>query len=161
MRKEKRGLVPFLLISILFVIYIVLLFKLTIFRGSYPAVQNVNLIPFSTIIEYILSVRAGNRVVGMINLLGNLIAFMPLGYLTASLLPGMRKTVRILITAASLSVFIEASQYVLSCGSADVDDVILNAAGGVFGYWIYAFMSYHFAKISKMVQPGKAVKLKA
>lgn len=77
--------------------------------------------------------------VSFVNLAGNLILFMPLGYFFAGF---FRKGKWIKTFGASLAVSagIEGAQFVgLSSRIADVDDVVLNVAGAMAGclfYWI-------------------------
>ena len=127
-------------VLLLLVIYLVLLFQLTLARGYRQGIRGVNLTPFATIAEYLQSIARGHSVSGMMNLFGNLVLLMPLGYMSAELFPNMRKTMRVLILALSVSLAIESLQWILARGSADIDDLILNALGGVLSYWIYLIM---------------------
>ncbi len=130
-----------IILSALFMIYLIVLFKITIFRDRISGAQSFNLIPFTTIAEYLKSAISGIKITGIANLLGNLILFFPLGYVAALLFPKMRKLTRILILVFGFSVAIEIVQYILRCGTADIDDVILNTLGGIAGYGIYALFS--------------------
>lgn len=147
MKKTKLNIEPIILLA-LSAIYFITLLKITLLRDSYNRAQSVNLIPFYTIIEYSQSIINGNKIVGITNILGNLIIFFPLGYITAFFLPKMRKLTRILILSFAFSLVIELLQYVFMCGQADIDDVILNILGGIIGYLIYN-MSYRFIKHKK------------
>ena len=140
MKKAKFNFTPLIILA-LFALYLVLLFKITIFRNTNLAVHNVNLIPFVTITEYYHFILRGNSFMGFLNILGNIIIFMPFGYITALLFPYMRKPARILVWAAIISLVIEISQFIFACGATDIDDVILNTLGGLAGYWLYALMS--------------------
>ena len=72
-------------------------------------------------------------------LIGNLVAFMPLGLLAPSVDRRWQSTIRILLLGIIASTLIELAQlgWDLFVGmpwrSADVDDVIVNAAGAVLG----------------------------
>ena len=132
----------------LFVIYFMMLFKITIFRDSNPGGQGVNLVPFITITEYFRFVLRGNTIIGISNLAGNFMIFVPLGYMSALLFPKMRKVARILALSIAFSLTIEVGQYILACGSTDIDDVILNVLGGLTGYWAFVI-------IPKLFKPKK------
>lgn len=142
--KQKTGTV---ILFVLFAIYLIVLLKITIFRhpdmisnllnNELYGVRSLNLIPFATVAEYALFISNGNIFIGLSNIFGNLIIFLPLGYMTALLFPKMRKAARILLLAMALSVVIEGSQYIFASGQTDIDDVILNTLGGMVGYWIY------------------------
>ena len=147
MGNTKHKAEPIIILA-LFVIYLIVLFKITIFRDSNSGVRSVNLIPFITISEYFQSVLSGNKIIGISNILGNLILFFPLGYISALLFPKMRKLTRILILAFVFSLFIEVFQYIFARGSTDIDDVILNILGGAVGYWVYVL-------ISRFLEPKK------
>lgn len=79
-----------------------------------------------------------NHALGVVNVLGNVILFVPLGWLTAVLVlynpsaRAMRGLGRGVLVGLALSVAIEMSQYALG-RAADVDDVLLNTAGALVG----------------------------
>lgn len=87
-----------------------------------------------------------NHALGVINVLGNIVLFVPLGWLTAvvvlyaptaQVLVGLRRGV---LSGLLLSLAIEVSQYFLG-RAADVDDVLLNTAGALLGALIGAALS--------------------
>jgi len=137
MRTAKRGGAVSVILPALFAIYFIALFQITVFRYSNLGIKSVNLTPFITIAEYlrfILKGNTGDRFAGLLNILGNLYIFVPLGYTAALLFPGMRKIIKILVLAFIFSLFIEVLQYVFARGAADIDDIILNVIGGAVGY---------------------------
>ena len=79
--------------------------------------------------------------------LGNLLLFVPLGLLAA--LGGRHLTWRrVELSAAAISVTIEASQLVFGLGSlASVDDVIFNTFGAVVGFAAYRILDGSFAAL--------------
>ena len=70
------------------------------------------------------------------NLFGNVLVFMPLGFLTPLLFSKANSFKRILLMSILVSGCIELSQFILGVGISDIDDVILNVAGGVLGYLV-------------------------
>lgn len=72
-----------------------------------------------------------NRELGLLNLFGNVLMFVPVGWLTALLARGRGFVVGAL-SAVGLSIAIEIWQ-MLSGSFGDIDDVVLNAAGGLIG----------------------------
>lgn len=89
---------------------------------------SLNLIPFKSFRTY--WGRAIIRNVG-----GNILMFMPLGFLSSALFRnGTWK--RALCIGFSMSLFIEIAQYFIMRAS-DIDDVILNTVGALCGYWSY------------------------
>ncbi|GLC81225.1 VanZ family protein [Lacrimispora brassicae] len=150
MRKIKHKTRTIILLGF-FVIYLIALFKITVFKypntfsnmlkGELSGVRSLNLIPFVTISEYFRFIISGNKIIGISNILGNLIIFFPLGFISALLFPKMRKLTRILILAFVFSLVIEVCQYIFACGSTDIDDLILNVLGGMAGYLVYILIS--------------------
>ena len=78
----------------------------------------------------------------ILNILGNIIAFMPLGFF----LPVFSKVGKNCFANVFLSSFFsflaEGIQLITKVGAFDVDDILLNTIGGFFG-----FLSYHIVKI--------------
>jgi len=68
------------------------------------------------------------------NLIGNMLLFMPMAVLLPSLFRAMQKFWVFLLSMTVLLVAIEALQLLLSCGSCDIDDVLLNFAGTLMVY---------------------------
>ena len=63
----------------------------------------------------------------------NILFFIPYGLL----FPWKDNWKRVFVTALVLSVFIELSQFIFNLGWCEVDDVISNTLGAMFGYWIW------------------------
>jgi glycopeptide antibiotics resistance protein len=102
----------------------------------------VNLKPFATILP---ALRHGPGTFVFTNLIGNVLAFMPLGLL----LPlAMRRIpwLVVIVAGAALSAAIELTQYALSTNlgylyrRADIDDVIVNVFGTVVGLTLYVVL---------------------
>jgi hypothetical protein len=69
-----------------------------------------------------------------VNILGNLLLFVPLGVVLPGLLPWLRHLIPLAVTAAAASVLVEITQYAFVAGRAsDVNDIALNTAGAVAG----------------------------
>ena len=66
----------------------------------------------------------------------NVAIFIPIGFCSSVFLR-FPKWLKILLLSVSLSCTIELSQYILSRGCCDTNDVMNNAIGGLMGYWIY------------------------
>ncbi len=139
---RRRGFVKTLKITavILFLIYLSYLAFLTFFsryygRGFTQMYRSYNLVPFKTIIQYATAFH--NRNIAVTNLLGNVAAFVPMGFLPPFAWKRLSRFLPVLVLAAATSIVIEALQYITGAGSADIDDVILNTAGGILGYAFY------------------------
>ena len=80
--------------------------------------------------------------VSAVNILGNLLLFVPAGVVLPACLPWLRQVVPLVLAAAAGSVLVEVTQYALVPGrAADVNDVLLNTAGAVAG--LLAFRLVH------------------
>jgi glycopeptide antibiotics resistance protein len=77
--------------------------------------------------------------VTLINLLGNIICFIPFGFLlpTLSYKRGYKNGVTVTLLATVFSILIETAQVIAKVGAFDVDDILLNTLGGLIGYIIF------------------------
>ena len=113
-----------------------LLFGLTLFptsAGLIPEAERLRPYPLQTTAMFL---RLGGWQM-LVNVAGNLLAFMPLGFLWPLLRPGSTRAWRVVWLAASVSLLIETLQYFSGRRFADVDDILLNALGGLLGYGAY------------------------
>ena len=74
-------------------------------------------------------------------LVGNIVWFVPLGWLLPVLFTRWRKASAVALTAFLLSLGIEVSQWILATGVADVDDILFNVIGGMLGYGCYCLLN--------------------
>ena len=139
------------LLRFLFVAYtailLCLLFDRTISWG--PAYDyadllrlNTNLVPFHTITNYwtvVMSWELDSLFFHcVINLVGNVVLFIPIGYFLPRLWLSMRHFGAFLLTGVLSITLVELLQLVTLRGCLDVDDLILNLYGMLAGYLIYA-----------------------
>lgn len=97
--------------------------------------EGINLVPFRTISGFFAGAK-GDRF--LVNILGNVVMFMPWGFGLAALWERFRTPLRIAALSLAITVFIEASQLFIG-RSVDVDDLMLNFAGSMLGalvWWI-------------------------
>lgn len=102
--------------------------------------ENMNLIPFATLRRYWELLQGGDGSLvrhAFINLAGNVIMFVPLGFFLPKLFPGVRKFYENFLLCAGLIATVEAIQYLTLLGSCDVDDLILNLVGISLGHLLY------------------------
>jgi len=92
--------------------------------------EGINLIPFQTITRFFRS--STDRDVFLINIVGNIIMFVPWGAGIVLLWKKNRNWLRIILWSAGLPVFIEGMQLFVG-RSVDVDDWILNFMGSLLG----------------------------
>lgn len=99
--------------------------------------QKINLIPLHTITEFWNNLHGGGRSHAFINLAGNVVMFVPLGFFIPYVFRKADSFRHSMIYALITIVCIEIIQLVTLLGSLDVDDLILNMIGVVIGYLIY------------------------
>ncbi|WP_138159499.1 VanZ family protein [Peptoniphilus catoniae] len=108
-------------------------FKDRISQGNW----GVNLVPFKTIRSYI---RYSGFFHSFTNIFGNILIFIPMGFMIPVLYKDMRDLKKILIFLSLISILIETVQFFVG-RSVDIDDFILNVLGGSIGYLIYKLRS--------------------
>lgn len=125
-----------------FICYILLLIKvLLVSRISYSGPRSINLIPFYSIKEYIYSNSATIKRFAFGNVIGNIVIFTPLGaYL--SLFKNDKRVITNFLFIFIVSLFVEIIQGLLGIGSSDIDDIILNCLGGLFGILGYKLLLF-------------------
>ena len=100
--------------------------------------NNFNITPLYTIRNYIHVLMNSNNGALVrhcfINLVGNVVMFIPAGYLVSGLWKSQRNLLVFLLTCIALILTIELVQLLTLLGSFDVDDLILNLAGMFLGY---------------------------
>ncbi|NOV02550.1 VanZ family protein [Paenibacillus sp. LMG 31457] len=96
-----------------------------------------NVVPFRTIGMYIWNSDSLPIRTRVINLLGNIVVFMPFGVLLPLLFGKARRYRAFLLVFCCPLVVLEVLQMLLRVGSMDVDDVILNTMGASLAYGLY------------------------
>ena len=119
----------FILIPLL-LIYLLALFALALRPSDATGVDWINLVPLSSIVR---GFRQGGAPF-LINIVGNIIVFMPLGWLLPRINTWFGTWLKILIIGIAGSLVIETLQLVSAQRVADVDDLLLNGIGAVLGY---------------------------
>jgi glycopeptide antibiotics resistance protein len=118
-----------MLLAVLLCGYIMFLFEIALLR--FPSTNPApNFVPFRTII--------GDWTSGwqefLVNFIGNIVAFMPMGLIPPWILGRRTKLWNVALFGLSLSSAIEGGQYLSGRRVADVDDLILNTLGSLLGY---------------------------
>ena len=81
------------------------------------------------------------------NLFGNVIGFLPFGFILPVILERMRSGWLIILAGFGLSVTVEVIQLITKVGCFDVDDMILNTAGAALGYLLFFICNHLRRKI--------------
>lgn len=115
-----------------------------------------NLTLFHEIRRYIRNVGTIGLEIFAINLLGNIVVFMPFGIFVPLLAEKKRGIIFTTIVTALFSFVIETIQLVTKHGSFDVDDIVLNTLGGMLGFLLYALWNKVKGKKRNGIRKKKA-----
>ncbi len=128
---------------LLFVAYVLCVIYFMFFaegfgRTSENPGYRYNFDPFTEIKRFSHMLNSGYSLKALLNLFGNIIAFIPFGIFLPVLSNNRIKFVNTVILTYIFSIVIETVQLYFQLGVFDVDDLILNTCGGLIGYLIYA-----------------------
>lgn len=140
--KKKHKFIIRTVSWILFIIYLVMMVYFLFFSemlGRTPSdTYHYNLKPFTEIQRYLVYYKKLGSFYVLLNLMGNVICFMPLGFVLPVLSYKNRNIFKVTFICFLCSVAVEITQLVSKLGSCDVDDVILNTSGGILGYLCFS-----------------------
>ncbi|MFC9447259.1 VanZ family protein [Bacillus cereus] len=112
--------------------------------GDWHAIHGglINLVPFRSTIRYLTEFDSYNLDIVLMNTLGNVIIFIPFGFL----LPLLFKQINNVKMASKIFIkfilLIESLQLLTFTGVFDIDDIILNMLGALIGYGSFVGMKY-------------------
>lgn len=142
MRQETKNKIR-RAVKILFVIYLLALVYFLFFAEGYGRKDffereyQYNLVLFREIRRFWKYRRSVGFMIAFLNIGGNVIGFMPFGFLLPVMRPKLRKFSLITFLGFSFSLGVELIQLLGKVGCFDVDDLLLNTSGAVIGYWIF------------------------
>ncbi len=139
-KKRSTGIRAFAVV--LFFVYFLVLFYFLFFseemgRTYSERAYHYNIVPFHEIKRFIQYYEVLGMPAVLLNLVGNVAAFVPFGFFLPVFVERCRKTINTVFYSFELSLLVELIQLVAKVGSFDVDDIILNTLGGAIGYIIY------------------------
>ena len=139
-KKKSTGIRAFAVV--LFIVYFAVLFYFLFFsekmgRTYSERVYHYNLVPFYEIKRFIQYYEVLGMQAVLLNLAGNVAAFVPFGFFLPVFVGRCRKFLNTVFYSFELSLLVELIQLVTKVGSFDVDDIILNTIGGAIGYIVY------------------------
>ena len=105
--------------------YIAILIQMGVISRTPGSVSEMVWIPFQT---------SGGSSLIVLYSLANLVIFIPFGILVPKVFRGVNCVWAMALITFMTSVLIEIVQFMLACGYSEVEDVIMNVAGGVIGY---------------------------
>lgn len=138
---KKRKIIR-IISRICFVIYMIVLVYFLLLSDGFGRTEGYsqyryNLVPFQEIARFIKYRAYINFSSVVINLLGNVVAFMPFGALIRWVVDRKMRWFQATGYTFLFSLCVELLQLVARVGVFDVDDLILNTLGGLMGFWIY------------------------
>lgn len=102
-------------------------------RDSYQ----YNLKPLAEINRYLKYIDKLGYFSVLLNLVGNVICFIPFGFVIPVLAIRCRGLGKMLLLSFMASLLVETIQLFSKLGSFDVDDILLNTLGGLIGYLLF------------------------
>lgn len=140
MKKEHIKIIQIISWGV-FVIYLIALVYFLFFSeqmGRVPSNEyKYSLVPLREIRRYLMYWREIGTWNVMLNLLGNVICFVPFGFVLPIISRSQRRGYKILLLSFLCSLLVELIQLVSKVGSCDVDDIILNTFGGMLGFFLF------------------------
>ena len=116
--------------------------------GNWARQWNLQL--FDTVRRYLWVLRySGSPALirhAVINLAGNVIMFVPLGFLTPVAFPKLRRFLWHFAYMVLTILVVECLQLLTMLGSCDVDDLLLNAVGTTIGFALFRLSSKYLCK---------------
>lgn len=128
---------------VLFAVYLLLLVYFLFFSEEYGRVAyaeqefRYNLAPFVEIRRFWTYREQLGVAAVCANLLGNVLGFIPFGYILPVISDRMRSGFLIVLSGFCFSLTVEVIQLITKVGCFDVDDMILNTLGAAFGYLLF------------------------
>ncbi len=169
--KKKRINIKNEIVLLIFVLYIVGLASQTVIpmltigilndTGKFiinfhifPRNENVNLIPFHTLYQYLF--QANTNVdnwdqVSILNIFANMLLFSPMGFLVPLIWKKWDSFKEIFFLGLGITCLIEIVQLFIG-RSTDIDDVILNTFGMIIGYAIFLILKKVYLKTNNLSQ---------
>lgn len=130
--------------------YLPLLFYALFFKeiNNRAATEGINLVPFSTIMSNITGITHVHSGAAFMNILANIFLFVPLGFYSEVLWGKRKVKIRIAILVL-IPIIVELVQFAFSLGIFDVDDIILNAFGGLLGILVIKVLEKSYCIVKK------------
>ena len=127
---------------VLFLMYLCLLAYFMFFSESFGRTDTdrgyaYNLVPLKEITRYFRYYRTLGMPLFLINIVGNMVAFMPFGFFLPIISRRSRKWYNTVSFGLIFSLILETLQLIFKVGSFDVDDMLLNTVGAGLGFLVY------------------------
>lgn len=140
--------------SVLFLFYVLLVIYMTLEPFQFQIPMSVRPFTFDTRLFYeLVHMADGYEHLQLLYSVGNIIMFMPLGFLLPILYPIFRKGYLLIITSFFISLLIECIQALFTLTRrGTVDDLFFNTVGAIIGYLIYVVLQKFLKKLSRAIK---------
>lgn len=160
--KNKKVNICREIVLLLFYIYFLWLLLLTIFKGGFITLRNpfkeymyneygligiINIVPIKETIVTFMHSEAG-AMNSMRNVIGNIIAFVPLGFFISLLFEKFNNYKKVLKVGFLSSLAIEITQLFVGYNVCDIDDIIYNTLGALVGFICFKTFEMITSKIN-------------
>ncbi len=127
---------------VFFVIYVIAMLYFLFFADAMGRMSSDTLVGYNTILfkeihRYLVNWRQIGFSIAFLNIGGNIIGFLPLGFLLPFVNAKNRSFFRTLLICVYVTMTVEVIQLIFHVGCFDVDDMFLNTVGGICGYVIF------------------------
>jgi glycopeptide antibiotics resistance protein len=128
-----------LVLKATFSLYVIALVYVFFFLPTRQNVTGGNIVPFQTIRHYkkqyeLFKLHLPTAYGIEAQIYGNILIFIPFGFMLPILFKRFRNPLLSIGLVLFLSLMVESIQRVFRIGQFDVDDIILNATGGIIGF---------------------------
>lgn len=151
-RNEKINISREFIINLFFIYFLIVIY-LTFFKKGLLFIdfrneKNINIIPMLETIYMFKDTSIGIQN-SLYNVFGNIILFIPFGFIVPLLYKYYNKLSCIVLYAVTASLTIETIQFFTNINVTDIDDVIFNTFGAILGFIFFNLIKY-FANKTKL-----------
>lgn len=127
---------------VFFVIYVIAMLYFLFFADAMGRMSSDTLVGYNTklfkeIHRYLANWEQIGFSIAFLNIGGNIIGFLPLGFLLPFINAKNRNFFRTLLICVYVTMTVEVIQLIFHVGCFDIDDMFLNTVGGICGYLIF------------------------
>ena len=146
-KSEWHRILAFIAVLAYFVVlFYFLFFSEELGRTYSERTYHYNLVPFHEIRRFIVYRHTLGWKAVVLNLFGNVLAFVPFGFFLPVHSVRCRKFWCTVLYSFELSLSVEVLQLICKVGSFDVDDLLLNTVGGCLGFLVYMAVIHFWRK---------------
>ena len=150
MKSKTRKKLGRMAAGFFFVVYLITLAYFLFFSERYGRVGDhyyrYNLVPFQEIKRFIYYWELLGIEAVIVNILGNVVAFMPFGFFLPIVSKSNQNFWCVALYSFEFSLGIELIQLSFRVGTFDVDDLIMNTFGSILGYFCFCLQRKRLKK---------------